>query len=463
MPNGPPWTEAHIADMNGDGIPDVVVTSGGVPGITLYRGTNSPFFNPVTIPTSAPVGAISIADFDGDLVNDVVFAETGPMMPNSTLTHDSVAVSFGTKSGPPVAPVTIGQIDSVLEILPATEQIIYHDLILNPFVAAFDGTNTNVYLFAGSSTRQIVAPYLFIQGVSSFPDSPRRTTVGSFAAPVAGASRPSSPTSRSTAIAGRPRAARTSGSCRPTPMGTSPSRTTCPRPTRSRARSGPPRTRSDRATSARPPARNDQVVMAAPAPANNGGTAGVGLIVMYGDSGGLFQVTGAEKDVMGFDTSETRHRRRPALDRRRGRQRAEGRRPGLGVDPPRGALGRRRTLQPLPTLDTAASQSVRRGLRRHDLAPRRRAPPGARRRESEEDWSWYRPPPPSSSSTSRAPSNPVACPACGGSAVAAVAVGDFDGDAIDDLVVSQGDGLAVYYGQSYRPGGIKPSATGGQP
>ncbi len=43
----------------------------------------------------------------------------------------------------------------------------------------------------------------------------------------------------------------------------------------------------------------------------------------------------------------------------------------------------------------------------------------------------------------------------------AVAVGDFDGDGIEDIAVSQSDGLAVYYANAEPPGPHYPATADG--
>jgi hypothetical protein len=181
------WTEAHIADMNADGLLDVVVGSLLSPDVTIYRGTGTPLFNPLAIPTSAGTKSITIGDYDGDLVPDLAFADNGPTDAVTMATHDTVYVSFGARSGPPTTPVAIGQIDNVAEIFPATEQAVYGDLIQNPFVAANNAVTkaTDVYLFAGNADRQVDAPYILLQATTNPGiDVPLRSVVGTFSTPT---------------------------------------------------------------------------------------------------------------------------------------------------------------------------------------------------------------------------------------------------------------------------------------
>ncbi len=183
-PTGREWSEAHIVDINADGLPDVVVGSSSYPDITVYRGTGTALFDPLTIPTDAPVKTIALGDFDGDLVPDLVFAQIGPPIMGATATQDTVYLAFGTRTGPLATPVPIGQINGVEEIVAAAEQAFYKDLIESPFVSAYDDTGgameTDVYLFGGSGARQIDAPYFLLQNDVSNLDVPVRSVVGSF-------------------------------------------------------------------------------------------------------------------------------------------------------------------------------------------------------------------------------------------------------------------------------------------
>ncbi len=470
-PDGPPWSGAHVADMNADGIPDVVVTPGGVPSITLYRGTSTAFFNPVDIPTSAPVNSIAIGDFDGDLVNDIVFAETGPVEPGTTLTRDSVAVSFGTRSGPPGDPVIIGQIDSVEEILPATEQVVYKDVILNPFVAAFDGTSTDIYLFAGSSSRQLVAPYLFLQG-STIPDSPLRSAIGSFTTTTGSTTKA---LLAGLAVYAKPpmcSAASCSSHLWLLPVdaeGNIPIANDLSTPPALAGTFGA----SDDALIANLGApyggQTDQIVIAAPAAS---GTADVSLVVMEGTSGGEFQASSPELDVTGLDTSGLGTGSVQLLT---ADVDGSGRKAAVLVSTvmptaqdsnPIGhllvALWDGTKLQALPLLDTTAlfeSCTMASGAVQSLRAAALTLEPDGKKQglvvvsPAAAVLVEYASGALTSKCLTIAGTQPGMQGMQGVLGGSAVGVGDFDGDAIPDIVVSQGDGLVVYYGLSYKPGG----------
>jgi len=78
-----------VGDLNNDGLPDLVVTD--ATGVKVYfhsaTGTSATFMNPVTVFTQTPNQAfvaanfVAIADVDGDNLNDLVITDPGPYGP----------------------------------------------------------------------------------------------------------------------------------------------------------------------------------------------------------------------------------------------------------------------------------------------------------------------------------------------------------------------------------------------
>ncbi len=64
-----------IADLNGDGKPDLVVANGGSPNVNILLGTGTGSFGAATnFGIGAFPGSVSVADIDGDGKLDVVTA-----------------------------------------------------------------------------------------------------------------------------------------------------------------------------------------------------------------------------------------------------------------------------------------------------------------------------------------------------------------------------------------------------
>lgn len=107
-----PWTEAVIADLNGNGKADVVAASKNGHGIHFFNGTAGLFLPGSSIPTAGPVEHLSVGDFDGDQVNDVAFMEDA----TSSSESDSVRIAFGSPAGAPQAPITVAQVDAAEQV-----------------------------------------------------------------------------------------------------------------------------------------------------------------------------------------------------------------------------------------------------------------------------------------------------------------------------------------------------------
>jgi hypothetical protein len=178
------WSIARVGDVNGDGLPDVIVADAGSTGLNVYRNFPGGHFVPVEIPTFSLVKAAAVGDFDGDGVVDVAYAEQGEATTDGTATHDAVSISFGTRSGPPSDPVSLGDVDGVTQIVPTP------DLLASPFVTSINPPMaptavTNVYLFVGNTSREIVAPLILLQDLQNTSDLlnydvPLRSAIGSF-------------------------------------------------------------------------------------------------------------------------------------------------------------------------------------------------------------------------------------------------------------------------------------------
>jgi hypothetical protein len=195
--SGPPndhlWAFAGVGDTSGTHRLDVIVVDASSTGLSILRNTGGMLFDPVPVPTFDPVKALAIADYDGDGIDDIAYAEVGAVPSGKTTTQDSVFISFGTPSGPPGESAFLGYVQGVSQILPNLEEAIYTDVVASPFVtsqvptstAPLASVTTGVYLFVGNTSREIVAPFLLFQDIQDTTDednidAPVRTTVGAF-------------------------------------------------------------------------------------------------------------------------------------------------------------------------------------------------------------------------------------------------------------------------------------------
>lgn len=107
------WTSAVIADLNGNGIADVVGASSSGLDLDFYNGTPSGGLNPSKIATDFPIAHLAVGDVDGDLINDLAFIEIGSGVDG----EDEVSVSFGRPAGPPEAPLPMGAFPGIKQVL----------------------------------------------------------------------------------------------------------------------------------------------------------------------------------------------------------------------------------------------------------------------------------------------------------------------------------------------------------
>jgi FG-GAP-like repeat len=178
------WTDAKIADLNGNGKLDVIAASSGGLGIAFFNGTGKEHLTSFTVPTDRPVAHLAVGDFDGDLVGDLAFVETAV----SSEERDAIMISFGAFAGPPLAPAVIARVAQ-------TEQITVYieagrgNLVISSTETVARSTQGVFTLLDGSGDRLPYAPY---QLVSLTPDGYLYASgslglaVGGFTAPGSG-------------------------------------------------------------------------------------------------------------------------------------------------------------------------------------------------------------------------------------------------------------------------------------
>ncbi len=106
----PTWREARFGDFNGDGFLDVAATA-SVGRVRILLNTRDGRFNQGDLVASARVRALTVGDYDGDLVDDVAFVQDE--FENDPDAGTTIAVSYGTGLGVPTAPIQMGRLDFI--------------------------------------------------------------------------------------------------------------------------------------------------------------------------------------------------------------------------------------------------------------------------------------------------------------------------------------------------------------
>jgi hypothetical protein len=153
------WTEGAIADVNADGIPDVVAASNSELDVDLYIGQGTIELDPFVISTTGQVQQLAIGDFDGDRVNDVGIAES----PADTALPNDVSIAWGQAFARPTDPARVGQFATVSEAvaLPHAYTTLSDIVVLAHPATPPDTTIVSVLL--GNGDRQPIAPYILSQ------------------------------------------------------------------------------------------------------------------------------------------------------------------------------------------------------------------------------------------------------------------------------------------------------------
>ena len=78
VPTGLQPTSVAVADVNGDGKPDLVVANAGANTVSMLAGSGNGTFQPkVDYPTSGGPVAVAVADMSSDGKPDLVVANAG--------------------------------------------------------------------------------------------------------------------------------------------------------------------------------------------------------------------------------------------------------------------------------------------------------------------------------------------------------------------------------------------------
>jgi hypothetical protein len=142
------WTDAKIADFNGNGFPDVIAGSSASLDLDFFSGNGVESFSSFTLTTNGPASNFSVGDVDGDYLPDLVFAQVGTGA-------DDLAIAYGRLGGAPDSPMVVGSFAKIGQTLTydpgaplANTVVIDHPLGM---------ASTNVSILAGSGDRDPLA------------------------------------------------------------------------------------------------------------------------------------------------------------------------------------------------------------------------------------------------------------------------------------------------------------------
>ena len=182
--DGSPWAEAVIADLNDNGIPDVLAVPTAEPGALFFNGAGDGYLSSWVVASEGTLSHLGVGDFDGDLVQDVAASESSP----SDL--DFMSVMFGRPVGAPEAARHMGLVDAIREIAPARATPEGKPVSAVDDVVSVSLAGDKRILFAGfggRTDRNLRSPYILVSssgsgagGVDFVGYSPRALAAGRF-------------------------------------------------------------------------------------------------------------------------------------------------------------------------------------------------------------------------------------------------------------------------------------------
>jgi hypothetical protein len=168
---------AVFADFNGDGRPDVLAGSSYLHDLQFVLTVGHGIFNTSTIPTTGPTSNFVVGDFDGDLFPDVAFAEQ--------LTSDTSQIDFvfGGVSAEPTGPLVRGPFGPVSQLVASTHILSGAASERSDLLAVTGkGNDKTVALFPGSARREFFSPYYFVSSTADTAKilGPKTAAIGNF-------------------------------------------------------------------------------------------------------------------------------------------------------------------------------------------------------------------------------------------------------------------------------------------
>jgi hypothetical protein len=163
------WTAARMGNLDGSHHGSFVAASAST--LDVYQGTGSLLFNHQSYTASGPIALVTVADYDGDLVDDIAMRTTVTDDATTGATHDELAIMWGTPLGYPEQPTTIGRLPQMLEIVAAPYEAalagagLIVDGIADIAVTVRNADKSlEVAALPGRPDRQLTSPFALVNG-----------------------------------------------------------------------------------------------------------------------------------------------------------------------------------------------------------------------------------------------------------------------------------------------------------
>ena len=181
-PSSGQWSSAQIADLNRDGLPDVIAGSSSTPDLDFLQGTGLDSLNPSGIVTGGLLSHLVVGDFDGDLINDVAFSERiHAPTPTAGSPTEKLAIAYGNFAGAPGPPIEIGELSNIKQLQSA--KYVGDDAIDELGVTSQSDSSADQMLtmFIGTAGRHPISPLGLVRiGQNDASGIPLASTVGTW-------------------------------------------------------------------------------------------------------------------------------------------------------------------------------------------------------------------------------------------------------------------------------------------
>ncbi len=149
------WAIARVADLNRDGLLDLVAGAADQPDLDFLLGTGRERMNRSTLPTQGPVTHLITGDFDGDLISDLAYSEREP---SATPSGQLLSIAYGATSGPPTVTLPTGHFESISQLGAANFETLDAIAELGVIATLNPQTGETLSVFIGSPGRHPLAP-----------------------------------------------------------------------------------------------------------------------------------------------------------------------------------------------------------------------------------------------------------------------------------------------------------------